>query len=138
MKYLLTAAFAATLIGGAAQAAGDAAKGAEVFNRCKTCHMLEGGGETIVKGGKTGPNLYGVIGRVAGSQEDFKRYGKSIEELKAKGYVWTEEEIVHYLEDPSKFLSEQLGGRQRSNMAYKLANADDRANVAAYLATFSK
>jgi cytochrome c len=137
MKYLLTAALTATLIGGAAQA-GDAAAGAEVFDkRCKTCHMIEGGGETQVKGGKTGPNLYGIIGRTAGAGEDFKRYGKSLQEAGAAGLVWNADELVAYLEDPAKYLGDKLGGRQRSNMAFKLPNADDRANVAAYLATFS-
>ena len=138
MKYLLTAAFAATLIGGAAHAAGDAAAGAEVFDkRCKTCHMIEGGGETQVKGGKTGPNLHGVIGRTAGTGEGFTRYGKSLQEAGAAGLVWDEAELIAYLEDPAKYLGDKLGGRQRSNMAFKLPNADDRANVAAYLATFS-
>jgi cytochrome c len=139
MKYLLSAALAATLIGGAAHAAGDAAAGADIFDkRCKTCHMIEGGGETIVKGGKTGPNLHGVVGRTAGVSEDFKRYGKSLQALGESGFAWTEDEIVAYLEDPAKYLGDKLGGRQRSNMAYKLPSADDRANVAAYLATFSQ
>lgn len=135
MKYLLSAAVAAMLAGGAAQAAGDATAGAEVFDkRCKTCHMIEGGGETLVKGGKTGPNLYGVVGRVAGTGEDFKRYGDSIKEAGAAGLTWTVDEITAYLEDPKKYLEGKLGGKARSNMAYKLPNGDDRANVAAYLA----
>lgn len=139
MKYLITAAFAATLIGGAAQAA-DPAAGQETFEKaCRTCHMVvTDGGDTLVKGGKTGPNLYGVVGRVAASGEDFTRYGKSIEALGETGFTWTEAEIAAYLADPRDFLRAKLDdSKARSNMAYKLPSEEDRANVAAYLASVS-
>ena len=43
-------------------AAGDATKGADVFKRCTICHNAESGG-----GNRIGPNLFGVVGRPAGS-----------------------------------------------------------------------
>ncbi|MCL4166617.1 UNVERIFIED_CONTAM: hypothetical protein GTU68_031205, partial [Idotea baltica] len=53
--------------------AGDAEKGESDFKLCKSCHAVTATDGTVIqKGGKTGPNLYGVIGRVAGSDPDFR------------------------------------------------------------------
>ncbi len=42
-------------------ASGDPAAGEKGFNKCKSCHsIITGDDETIVKGGKTGPNLFGL------------------------------------------------------------------------------
>ena len=57
---------------------GDAEAGAKAFKKCKSCHMIvSDNGEVILKGGKSGPNLYGVVGRAAGSVEGFK-YSKDL------------------------------------------------------------
>ena len=89
------------------------------------------------KGGKTGPNLYGVIGRAAGTYPEFK-YGESIVALGASGFAWTEADIVEYVADPAKFLKARLGDdKAKSKMSFKLNNETDAANVAAFLATFS-
>jgi len=59
-------------------AEGDIDAGESVFKKCKSCQMITtDDGTAVQKGGKTGPNLFGVIGRVAGSVKDFK-YGKSL------------------------------------------------------------
>lgn len=137
MKNALFAAAGAAMLAAPALADGHVAAGEDVFGkRCKTCHMLvTDGGETLVKGGKTGPNLYGVIGRQAGST-DFGRYGDSLVALGESGFTWTEAELVVYLEDPRAYLRAKLDDkRARSNMAYKLRSEDDRAAVAAYLAS---
>ena len=88
MKLKIATALAAVTLAGSAvaQEAGDAAAGEDLFGkRCRACHMIvNDAGETIVKGGRTGPNLYGVIGREAGAVEDY-RYKKSIEEAREKG-----------------------------------------------------
>ena len=85
-------------------AGGDAEKGAKVFNKCKSCHMIQNdAGNNIVKGGKTGPNLYGISGRVAGSLDGF-RYGKSLKSVADSGLAWSEEEFVSYVADPKKWL----------------------------------
>jgi cytochrome c len=51
---------------GAAQAEGDPAKGEEVFNKCKICHVLD------EPTNRMGPYLVGIIGRQAGTAEGFK------------------------------------------------------------------
>ena len=139
MKLVLTAAALALVSGLPAFAAGDAEAGAKVFNKCQTCHVVVNeAGETLAgKNAKTGPNLYGVIGRVAGSYEGFK-YGAGIELLTAAGYVWTEEDVAIYVQNPTKFLDERTTDpKAKSKMAFKLGNEKDAADVAAFLATFA-
>ena len=53
-------------------------------------------GTVIQKGGKVGPNLYGVVGRQAGTYPDFK-YGPSMVEAGEKGLVWDETTIADYI-----------------------------------------
>ncbi|MGH1367499.1 MAG: c-type cytochrome [Maritimibacter sp.] len=135
MKAILsTAAALIALSGTAVFAEGDAAAGEKDFRKCKSCHAITSPeGESIVKGGKTGPNLYGVIGRQVAA-EDFK-YGDSIAALGETGEVWTEETLVVYIADPKGFLIEKTGDdAAKSKMTFKLK---DGADVAAYLATFS-
>lgn len=137
MKFLTTVAAAAVLFAGAA-GAGDVANGEKVFNqRCKTCHaIVDPSGKEVVKGGKTGPNQWALIGSKAGRDAEFTRYGPSLKAAGEKGLVWTEETVASYLEDPRDFLRAYLGDdKARSNMAYKLPDAAARADVAAYLAT---
>ena len=76
---MLKALFLTTFIVGgamstAAYAEGDAAAGEDTFKRCKSCHGIVDGDDVIVRGGRTGPNLFGIVGRTAGTYEDF-RYG---------------------------------------------------------------
>ena len=69
---------AGALMAAAPAFAGDIEAGEKDFKKCKACHMVvSADGEEIYKGGKTGPNLYGVIGRVAGSYDGYK-YGKGL------------------------------------------------------------
>ncbi|MCR9113370.1 MAG: cytochrome C [Rhodobacteraceae bacterium] len=132
MKTLLTTT--AALIALAAPAlAGDAEKGENEFKKCKACHMIASDSETIVKGGKTGPNLYGVIGRVAGSYDGF-RYGAGLEEANAAGFEWTEEAVAAYVADPKAWLGEQ-GFAEKSKMTFKLRKGGE--DVAAYLASLT-
>ena len=142
MKLKLTAAVLALLAGPAlAQDAptGDAAAGEKVFAKCQTCHVVanEAGEVLAGKNAKTGPNLYGIVGRAAGTYPEFK-YGESIVALGASGFAWTEEDIVAYVADPAKFLKEKSGdSKAKSKMVFKLTNETEAANVAAFLATFS-
>jgi cytochrome c len=116
-------------------AEGDAANGEKVFKQCQTCHVVAAPDGTLLAGkaGKTGPNLYGVVGRPAGSYPDFN-YGDSMLAANAKGLVWNEEEIVAYVHDPSAFLKEYLGDpKARGKMTFKLAKEQDAHDVVAYL-----
>ena len=117
-----------------ALAAGDAAKGEADFKKCKACHMIVADdGTEIQKGGKTGPNLYGLIGKTIASEEGFK-YGDGILALNAKGMVWDEDLLAEYISDPAKFLKEQTGDdAAKSKMTFKLNKGNE--DVAAYLAT---
>lgn len=136
MKSILTAAVALMALSAtAAFAEGDAERGAKDFNKCKACHsIISPEGEVIVKGGKTGPNLWGVIGRTAGTQPEFDKYGDSLTALGATGFVWTEDLIFEYAKDPKAFLIAQLDdAKAKSMMTFKLKDA---SNIAAYLAQF--
>lgn len=63
MKSILSAAAVLGLLAAPAFAEGDPAKGEKGFKKCKSCHMVVSDtGEAIVKGGKTGPNLWGIAG----------------------------------------------------------------------------
>jgi cytochrome c len=134
MKLLITASAAMLALSVPAFAEGDAAKGEREFNKCKACHMIQAAdGTDIVKGGKTGPNLYGVIGRAAGSQEGF-RYGESLAAAGEAGLVWDEENLAVYVQDPKAFLVEYNDDpKARSSMSFKLAKGAE--DVAAYLAS---
>ena len=117
--------------------AGDVALGEKDFKKCKACHsIVNNEGEAIVKGGKTGPNLFGVIGRTAGTEDGF-RYKDSIIALGATGFAWDEESIGQYAVDPTAFLSEKLGDdKAKSGMVKQ--SLKDPANVAAYIASVSQ
>jgi cytochrome c len=130
MKQMLTAA---ALIALAAPAfAGDAENGEKEFKKCKACHMIVADdGTEIYKGGKTGPNLYGVIGRVAGSADGFK-YGDGLSEANAAGFVWTAEAVAGFMTDPKTWLADQ-GYANKSKMSFKLRKGAE--DVAAYLAS---
>lgn len=79
---------------GSAQAEGDPGKGEKVFNKCKTCHVVDE--ET----NKIGPHLVGIFGRPAGSVEGFK-YSDA---MKDSGIVWEDDTIAAYLKDPKAYI----------------------------------
>lgn len=129
MKTILAASATLIALGLPALAEGDAAKGEKEFRKCKACHMIASDSETIVKGGKTGPNLYGVVGRTAGSDEGFK-YSDGLAAKGEEGLVWDEAELAAFITDPGDYLG------SRSKMTFKLRKGAE--DVAAYLATFSE
>ena len=135
MKTLFIIATGAALsLSGAALAKGDAAEGEKIFKKCRSCHMIANGDEVIFKGGKTGPNLYGIIGRAAGST-DFK-YSKSMIAAGEDGLIWTEELVAEFVSDPSAFLKTTMDdSKAKSKMSIKLRKGG--ADVAAYLASVS-
>jgi len=114
--------------------AGDAAVGEGDFKKCKACHAITAAdGTKIVKGGRTGPDLYGVIGRAAGSSEGFK-YSASLAQAGEGGLVWDEERLAAFIADPNRFLKEATGAEKaKSKMTFKHKKGAE--DMAAYLAT---
>lgn len=132
MKLKLFAALAAATLAGPAFAQ-DVAAGEKEFRKCAACHSITAADGTVVhKGGKTGPNLFGVIGRQAGSVEGFK-YKPSIVALGATGFVWDEASIAEYVLDPAGFLKARLSDSGASSGMAK-QNLKNPADVAAFLA----
>lgn len=141
MKYNLAAVFALVAAPVFAQDAptGDAAAGEKVFNKCQTCHVVanEAGEVLAGKGAKTGPNLYGLPGRTAGTYPEFK-YGESLVKLGEMGFAWNEEDFVKYVADPTKFLQEKENDKKaRGKMMFKLPKEEEARNVWAFIASLS-
>jgi cytochrome c len=94
--------------------------GAAVFRRCTACHTIGRDASDT-----DGPNLYGVVG--APVAERRPRFGYTAG-LKSLGGVWTAERLDTWLTNPRRLVP-------GTTMAFGgLSNADDRANVIAYLA----
>lgn len=74
---------------------GDTENGRRVFARCRSCHTLPEGGPNL-----TGPNLWGVFGRQAGSLEGYN-YSPALREA---GFTWTAERLDDWLTNPRTFL----------------------------------
>ncbi len=95
------------------------ADGERAFRTCAACHSIEDadGNRIAGRGAKTGPNLYGVVGRVAGSVEGF-RYRDGLPAAGEAGLVWDAETLAAYSPDPQGFLREYTGDNSlRSAMA---------------------
>jgi cytochrome c len=98
---------------------GDVASGQLVFNNaCRTCHTTKEGDNRL------GPNLYKIIGRKAGSVQD---YGYS-SAMKGADFVWDEEKLDRFIASP-----EQLVPGNNMKPFSGLASADDRAKVVGFL-----
>ena len=104
----------------AAQAAGDAKAGADVFKRCAVCHTSDKGG-----GDGLGPNLSGIFGRKAAMRAGFA-YSAS---LKKSGLVWNESNLTRWVAGPARVVP----GTKMSFAG--LSSKKQQADVVAYLAT---
>jgi cytochrome c len=129
------AAAALTLLPSLAQAA-DPAAGADLWRQCRSCHMVVSPtGETLERGGRVGPNLYGIAGRQAGTVEGF-RYSAPLVAAGQAGLVWTAETFAAYVADPTGFIRQTTGDNSaRSPMNFQLANGG--ADLFAYLQSLS-
>lgn len=127
-------------VGGAlAQPAGNAENGADVFKKCRACHMIGENARTLV-----GPQQNNLIGRKAGSVEGYS-YSPLNKAAGEAGLVWNEQTIFEYLADPNAFLKKFLTDKGKADqatgstkMAFKLSDEQDRRDVIAYLKTFTK
>jgi cytochrome c len=118
--FLVVAAAAALALPMAAQAqdaAGDAAKGKQVFAKCQACHSLDAGTN------KLGPSLHGVIGRTSGAIDGF-RYSDA---MKNAHLTWDDATLDKYLANPKTLVP-------GTKMVFPgLPKEEDRLAVIAYL-----
>lgn len=141
MKFNLVLAAGFAVLGtqgfadGHAPTGGDAEAGEKAFRQCISCHVVvDDDGNTLAgKKAKTGPNLYNVAGRPAGSFEGFK-YSKGMLAANEAGLVWNEETLSAFIMDPTGYLREATGdAKARSKMTFKLRKEEDAANLYAFL-----
>ena len=97
---------------------GDAARGATIFNQCGACHSIDSGRNGI------GPTLHGVVGRAAGSVAGYSYSSAN----RSSHRVWDKDTLFAYLESPMMMVP-------GTKMTFRLADAQARADVIAYLAT---
>lgn len=104
-----------------AMAGGSVANGKELFlSYCDECHTTERGGAS-----RKAPNLFGLIGRQAGSVAGFEYTDAN----RNAGWVWNEENLERYLAAPKQAIP-------GTNMKFKgIPDAQERQDVVAYLAT---
>ncbi len=96
----------------------DLDNGRRAFARCRSCHTITEGGSNM-----TGPNLYGLFGRQAGSHPGFN-YSPAVKEA---GFAWDAERLDHWLENPRTFLT----GTKMSFAG--IPDATDRRDIIAFL-----
>lgn len=114
------------------------ADGKKLFARCIACHALELGKN------KVGPSLAGIVGRKSGTVPAYK-YSSLNHEAGEAGLVWTTENLIAYLPDPTAYLIDYLKAngkadeaKGRSKMTFRMAKPADREAIVAYLASLGK
>ncbi|HZC17887.1 MAG TPA: cytochrome c family protein [Caulobacteraceae bacterium] len=99
---------------------GDVANGKIKFTQCAACHTTAQGGPNL-----TGPNLYGIFGRKAGTHDGFA-YSDA---LKSTGWTWDAARIDTWITNPHAVLA-------TTKMSFVgLNDPKDRRDVIAYLKT---
>ncbi len=117
MKRVLILAALVALPTARAEAGGDAAHGREIYeSRCIACHSPDAN--------RVGPRHRGVFGRKAGSLADYS-YSKA---LRGSDFVWNDQTLDRWLTNPQALVPGQ-------KMNFKTAQAEDRADLIAYLKT---
>jgi cytochrome c2 len=102
--------------------AADVEKGKAVFEQCAACHSLDGSGDY------DGPTLKDVVGRKAGSLEDY-RYSAA---MKRSDVVWDASTLDEYVADPQALIP---GNR----MAFAgIADKGERDDLIAFLTIATK
>ena len=98
------------------------AAGEDAFQMCAACHVIEEGAPS-----SAGPNLHGVVGRVAGSMENYP-YSDA---LATSQITWDEASLDSYLADPGGYIpgTDMLAGSVRDE--------ESRRAIIAYLAANS-
>jgi cytochrome c len=95
-------------------------RGKDLFERrCSGCHALDTN--------KEGPKLRGVYGRKAASVSDFE-YSDALKKVDVR---WDGERLEEWLSDPDKVAP-------GTDMAFRVVNAEERADLIAYLKSLTK
>ena len=117
----------------AVSAAGHHLQGEQDFKKkCTACHTLKEGKNKI------GPSLFNIVGRQTGTAPGYK-YSPDYIEAGQKGLKWDPEQLVAYLENPSKFLAANLKkARVKTRMRNKFKKIELRENIVAYLQSLQK
>jgi cytochrome c len=100
--------------------AADLDNGKHKFAQCRSCHTTAQGGPNM-----TGPNLWGVFGRKAGTVDGFS-YSDG---MKAAGWTWDEGHLDKWITDPRTVVT----GTKMTFFGIK--DPKDRVDVIAYLKT---
>lgn len=98
---------------------GDLENGKRKFALCRSCHTVTEGGPNM-----TGPNLYGIFGRKAGTAPGYN-YSDAV---KNAGFTWDADHLDHWLTNPQNFLP----GAKMPPVA-GLKDEKDRVDLIAYL-----
>ncbi|MBY4894220.1 c-type cytochrome [Rhodobacteraceae bacterium N5(2021)] len=141
MQRLTVLATAATLLATPVLAdghiTGDAEAGERAFRQCISCHVVvDAEGETLAgRNARTGPNLWGIDGRMIGSVEDF-RYSPGLTALMEAEMVWDEASFADYVQDPTGYIREAAEDDSlRGAMSFRVRSEEDALNLYAYLAS---
>jgi cytochrome c len=102
----------------AAYQAADLSNGEAKFALCRSCHTTAPGGDDM-----TGPNLWGIFGRKAGSKASFT-YS---DDLKNAGWTWDADRIDKWITNPRAVLP----GTKMTFIG--MPDANDRRDVVAFL-----
>jgi len=119
MKNSLMIATAAALVLGGVTAGEAMAAGPE--SKCKSCHTFDQGGNN-----RMGPNLFGIMGRKAGSLEGYN-YGPY---LKSADFTWDEARVKAWIEN-SAGVAKAAGARTK--MPTQRVTGDKADTVIAFL-----
>lgn len=100
--------------------------GAAIFKAtCGVCHMARSDASRADLATRIGPNLWGVVGRKAGTYKGFA-YSYA---MRSSGVTWTDDQLRRYIAEPQKTVP-----NVRMSFA-GLKNRQDVEDVIAYLNT---
>jgi len=116
-KTLIIAAAATMMVSGIAVT--EAVAGPEA--KCKACHTFDKGGKN-----KMGPNLFGIMGKKAGSVEGYK-YGSY---LKSADFKWNDKNMKAWIKD-SKGVAKAAGSKTK--MSSQKVHGEKADAVVAFL-----
>jgi len=93
--------------------ASSAVAGDALWRDCRTCHaVVAPDGTELARGGRSGPNLYGIANRPLAGDSAYRFYSNDLRAAGAAGRRWTEDDFVAYLANPDQFLQSATGNPQ--------------------------